>query len=69
MDARLQRLLELDEEEEVEKALEEKAQREIPLAQMEDFPNHKFTTYEGQRLDDMVESIKENGIIEPIVLW
>lgn len=66
MDERFQRLLELDEEEENE---EKESTIEFPLAKMEDFPDHKFATYEGQRLDDMVESIKENGIIEPIVLW
>ncbi len=66
MDERLQRLLELDAEEENE---EKESTVEFPLAKMEDFPDHKFATYEGQRLDDMVESIKENGIIEPIVLW
>lgn len=64
MDERVLRLLELDDEDE-----NENNTAEFPLAQMEDFPNHKFATYEGQRLNDMAESIKQFGIIEPIILW
>jgi len=32
------------------------------------FENHPFKLYEGDRLDDMVESIKNFGIIVPIVV-
>lgn len=41
----------------------------IPLSILKDFPNHKFKPYTGERLADMVQSIKENGIIEPLVVW
>lgn len=68
MDERLQRIMELEEEEEVEENTN-KYPEEFPLAKMEDFPDHKFATYEGQRLEDMVASIKEFGIAEPILLW
>ena len=42
---------------------------EMDFAQMEPFPEHKFKLYEGQQLDDMVESIRQFGILLPIILW
>ncbi len=42
---------------------------EMDFEQMEPFPDHKFKLYTGQRLQDMVESIREFGILEPLVLW
>jgi len=32
------------------------------------FANHPFALYEGKRLDDMVESVKANGVMVPIVV-
>lgn len=32
------------------------------------YHNHKFSLYTGERLDDMVESIKKNGILIPIIV-
>jgi ParB family chromosome partitioning protein len=32
------------------------------------FPNHKFKPYEGQRFEDMVESIRFNGLFNPIIV-
>lgn len=42
---------------------------EMDFDQMESFPNHKFKLYEGQQLSDMVESVKQFGILLPIILW
>lgn len=42
---------------------------EMDFDRMEPFPDHKFKLYTGQRLNDMVESIRELGILEPIILW
>lgn len=42
---------------------------EMDFSQMEPFPNHRFKLYEGQQLDDMVESIRQFGILLPIILW
>lgn len=42
---------------------------EMDFDQMESFPNHKFKLYEGQQLADMVESVKQYGILLPIILW
>ena len=40
----------------------------IPFEQMDDFPNHPFHLYEGERESDMVESIRANGILQPLIL-
>lgn len=32
------------------------------------YHNHKFKIYTGERLDDMVNSIKENGVLTPIIV-
>lgn len=42
---------------------------EMDFDLMEPFPDHKFKLYTGQRLVDMVESIREFGILEPLILW
>lgn len=41
---------------------------ELDISKLVSFKNHPFKLYEGQRLDDMVESIKEHGIITPIIV-
>ncbi|RFZ78514.1 chromosome partitioning protein ParB [Lacrimispora amygdalina] len=42
---------------------------EMDFNLMESFPNHRFKLYEGQQLDDMVDSIRQFGILLPIILW
>ena len=42
---------------------------EMDFTRMEPFPNHKFRLYEGQQLADMVESIRQFGVLLPIILW
>ena len=32
------------------------------------FRHHPFHLYEGERLDDMVESIKEHGVLNPVIV-
>lgn len=32
------------------------------------FHNHPFHLYEGERLEDMVESVKEHGILTPVIV-
>ncbi|MBO6309814.1 MAG: ParB N-terminal domain-containing protein [Oribacterium sp.] len=39
----------------------------ISLDKLVPFARHKFTLYQGERLDDMVESIRKNGVIVPII--
>lgn len=41
---------------------------ELPASSLESYPNHKFAIYTGARLDDMIESVKEYGIITPLIV-
>lgn len=41
---------------------------EIAVDLLEPYHNHPFTLYEGERLEDMVDSIRENGVLTPIIV-
>lgn len=41
---------------------------EIEISKLVLFKNHPFKLYEGERLKDMVTSIKDIGIILPVVV-
>ena len=43
------------------------AVRQIPCEMLRPYHNHRFALYMGERLDDMVASIKANGVLSPIV--
>ena len=47
---------------------DQKNYQEISIESLVPFANHPFKQYEGQRFDDMVESIRENGVLVPIVV-
>lgn len=40
----------------------------IPTEKIVPFHNHPFRLYEGKRLDDMVESIREHGVLVPVIV-
>ncbi len=40
----------------------------LPFSLMDDYPNHLFRLYSGQRKDDMTESIRSKGILQPLIL-
>jgi len=40
----------------------------LPFSLMDDYPNHLFRLYTGQRKDDMTESIRSKGILQPLIL-
>ena len=42
---------------------------EIPVGKIEPFHAHPFHMYEGERLEDMVESIREHGVLNPVIVW
>lgn len=42
--------------------------KKIPLDMLVPYHNHKFKLYEGERLNDMVQSVKSNGVIIPIIV-
>ena len=41
---------------------------DIPLAEIDDFPDHPFYVRNDEDMDQLVESIKERGIITPVML-
>ena len=41
----------------------------LPIDSVHPFRKHPFRLYEGERLDDMVESIREHGILSPLIVW
>ena len=41
---------------------------EVNISNLVSFNNHPFKLYQGERLDDMVTSIKEHGIITPLIV-
>jgi ParB family chromosome partitioning protein len=43
-------------------------QANMPIVELVPFEGHPFRLYEGERLDDMVESIRENGVLVPIIV-
>lgn len=40
----------------------------LPVDQIKPFHEHPFKLYQGERLDDMVESIRELGILMPVIV-
>ena len=40
----------------------------LPIDQIEPFHEHPFKLYTGERLEDMVESIREHGILTPVIV-
>lgn len=42
---------------------------ELPLHQIQPFHDHRFRLYEGQRLEDMVESVREYGVMTPVIVF
>lgn len=40
----------------------------IPVEKIVPFHQHPFRMYEGERLDDMVASIKEHGVLIPVIV-
>lgn len=40
----------------------------IAVDKIEPFHDHPFKLYQGERLDDMVESVKEHGILTPVIV-
>ena len=41
---------------------------DIPLSEIDDFPDHPFHVRNDEDMDQLVESIKERGIITPVML-
>ena len=44
------------------------ARKTLDIDDLVPFTNHPFKLYEGERLDDMVRSVREHGVIVPIIV-
>ena len=53
-------------EEQRQEEAAEKVQN-IPLSEIDDFPDHPFHIAEGEEMNDMVKSIKEYGVLTPAI--
>ena len=42
--------------------------QEIELGRIHAFPNHPFKVLDDERMDTLVESIRENGILNPVIV-
>ena len=40
----------------------------IPIAEMDDFPNHPFHVCDDEKMKDTIESIRENGVLVPVIV-
>lgn len=40
----------------------------LPVDSVKPFHDHPFRLYEGERLKDMVESVREHGILNPVIV-
>lgn len=43
--------------------------RMLPIETIYPFRNHPFRLYEGERLNEMIESIREHGVLSPVIVW
>ena len=41
---------------------------DIEISEISEFSDHPFHLYEGKRLENMVESIKKNGVLNPVIV-
>ena len=44
------------------------AVRDIPIELLVPYSDHPFTLYKGERLEDMIRSVKEKGVLTPILV-
>lgn len=52
----------------VDKAVSENGILQINIDKITPFHDHPFRLYEGERLDDMVQSIREHGVLNPVIV-
>src|SRR5699024_9694739 len=46
----------------------ENAVRMLPAESIRSFGGHPFRMYGGERLEDMVQSIREHGVLNPVIV-
>lgn len=42
--------------------------RDIPITEIRDFPNHPFKVKADEKMIEMVESVKEHGVLMPALV-
>ena len=42
--------------------------QEIEITRIHEFPNHPFKVLDDERMDLLVDSIQENGILNPVIV-
>ena len=42
--------------------------QQIPVDRLVPYYKHPFKLYDGERLSDMVESVRQNGVLVPIIV-
>ena len=42
--------------------------RDIPISEIDDFPDHPFQVRDDEDMQNLVESIKERGVITPAMV-
>lgn len=42
---------------------------QIPIAELYEFPGHPYKVTENADMESLVQSIKENGVLLPLILW
>ena len=52
----------------VDKAVSENSILQIAIDKITPFHDHPFRLYEGERLADMVQSIREHGVLNPVIV-
>ena len=41
---------------------------ELSISMLEHFPDHPFELYDGERFEDLAASIKEHGVLSPVLV-
>ena len=54
--------------EDIEKKTAAGGLRMLPIKKIRPFHDHPFHLYEGERLEDMVASVREHGILNPVIV-
>ena len=42
--------------------------QEIPIDKIDPFRDHPFRLYEGERLEDMIDSVRTHGVLTPVIV-
>lgn len=53
---------------EIAKASAQTAASQIPIRQIHPFRNHPFKVLDDDRMKELVQSIKDNGILNPVLV-